>query len=66
VILVNVYDTVLLKHRIYDGFLFRIKHVLSAEKKPVISNKGNFFCFNNNVSYLYNNDVIIYKIKKKS
>ena len=25
---------------------------------------GNFFCFNSNVSNLYNNDAIIYKIKK--
>jgi hypothetical protein len=44
-----------------------IQYVLStnAEKKPVISNTGNFFCFDSNVSNLYNNDVIIYKIKKK-
>jgi hypothetical protein len=27
------------------------------EKKPVISNTGKFFCFNNNVSNLYNNSV---------
>ena len=52
--------------RIYDGFLFRIKRVLSADKKPVISNTGNFFCFNNTISNLYNNDVIIYRINKKS
>jgi hypothetical protein len=34
------------------------------KKKPVISNTGNFFYFNSNVSNLYNNDVIIYQIKK--
>ena len=28
------------------------------KKKPVISNTGNFFCFNNNVSNLYNNIVV--------
>ena len=27
------------------------------KKKPVISNTGKFFCFNNNVSNLYNNNV---------
>ena len=35
------------------------------KKKPIISNKGYFFCFNNNVSNLYNNDAMIHKIKKK-
>ena len=29
-----------------------------AKKKPVISNTGKFFCFNNNVSNLYNNSVV--------
>ena len=28
------------------------------KKKPVISNTGKFFCFNNNVSNLYNNSVV--------
>ena len=28
------------------------------KKYPVISNTGKFFCFNNNVSNLYNNSVI--------
>jgi hypothetical protein len=28
------------------------------KKKPVKSNTGNFFCFNNNVSNLYNNSVV--------
>ena len=31
------------------------------KKKPLISNMGNFFCFNSNVSNLYNNDVTICK-----
>jgi hypothetical protein len=28
------------------------------KKKPVISNTDKFFCFNNNVSNLYNNSVV--------
>jgi hypothetical protein len=28
------------------------------KKKPVISNTGKFFCFNDNVSNLYNNSVV--------
>ena len=28
------------------------------KKKPDISNTGNFFCFNDNVSNLYNNSVV--------
>jgi hypothetical protein len=28
------------------------------KKKPVLSNTGKFFCFNNNVSNLYNNSVV--------
>ena len=32
--------------------------VLMRKKKPVISNTGKFFCFNNNVSNLYNNSVV--------
>ena len=28
------------------------------KKKPVISNTGKFFCFNSNVSNLYNNSVV--------
>jgi hypothetical protein len=32
----------------------------------VIFNTGNLFCFNSNMSNLYNNYVIIYKIKRKS
>ena len=47
-------DTLLLKQKklfvldIQTGFFFRMK------KKPVISYTGNFFCFNSNVSNLYN------------
>jgi hypothetical protein len=33
------------------------------KNKPVISNTGNFFCFNNNVSNLYNNSVFEKKPK---
>jgi hypothetical protein len=54
------------------GFFFRMSTQVKAEvrstkavtrvqmrkKKPVISNTGNLFCFNNNVSYLYNNSVV--------
>ena len=47
------------------GFFFHMRNVVNAEK-PVISNRDNFFCFNINTSNLYNNDVIIYKINKKS
>ena len=32
--------------------------VLMRKKKPGISNTGKFFCFNNNVSNLYNNSVV--------
>jgi hypothetical protein len=32
--------------------------VLMRKKKPVISNTGKLFCFNNNVSNLYNNSVV--------
>ena len=32
--------------------------VLMRKKKPVISNTGKFFCFNNNVSNFYNNSVV--------
>jgi hypothetical protein len=39
--------------------------VRMRKKKPVISNTGNFFCFNGTVSNLYNNDVIIYKKNQK-
>ena len=34
------------------------KWVLVRKKKPVISNTGKIFCFNNNVSNLYNNSVV--------
>ena len=54
-----------------NGFFFRMNTQVKAEvhstkavtwvlmrkKKPVISNTGKFFCFNNNVSNLYNNSV---------
>ena len=54
------------------GFFFRMSTQVKAEvrstkavtwvrmrkKYPVISNTGKFFCFNNNVSNLYNNSVI--------
>jgi hypothetical protein len=56
----------------YNGFLFRTSTQVKAEvrstkavtrvrmrkKKPVISNTGKFFCFNNNVYNLYNNSVV--------
>ena len=29
-------------------------------KKTVMSNTGNVFCFNNNISNLYNNNIMIY------
>jgi hypothetical protein len=59
------------------GFIFRMntQHESAASRpSPVYScgkrnpfiQYGSFFCFNYNVSNLYNNDVIIYKIKKKS
>ena len=52
------------------GFCFPVAprppvRVGMRKKKPVISNMDNFFCFNSNVSNFYNNDVIIYKVKKK-
>jgi hypothetical protein len=54
------------------GFFFRTSTQVKAEvrstkavtsvrmrkKKPIISNMGKFFCFNNNVSNLYNNSVV--------
>ena len=54
------------------GFFFRTSTQVKAEvrstkavtwvrmrkKKAVISNMGKFFCFNNNVSNLYNNSVV--------
>jgi hypothetical protein len=54
------------------GFIFRmstqvktevrstkvVTWVLMRKKIPVISNTGKFFCFNNNVSNLYNNSVV--------
>ena len=59
------------------GFIFHMSTRVKAEvritkaftclrmrkKKPVISNIGHLFCFNSNVSNLYNNDAIIHKIK---
>ena len=56
----------------YNRFFFRMSTQVKAEvrstkavtwvrmrkKKPVISNTGTFFCFNNNVSNLYNNSVV--------
>jgi hypothetical protein len=33
--------------------------VRMRKKKPVISNTGKFCCFNNNVSNLYNNSVVV-------
>ena len=35
------------------------------EKKRIISNTGNFFCFNSNVSNLYNTIMMLYFIKRK-
>ena len=48
------------------SFFFRVSTQVKAEvrrvqmrkKKAVISNTGNFFCLNNNVSNLYNNSVV--------
>jgi hypothetical protein len=51
------------------GFFFRMSTQVKAEvkagtwvrmrkKKPVISNTDKLFCFNNNVSNLYNNSVV--------
>jgi hypothetical protein len=54
------------------GFFFRMSTQVKAEvrstkavtrvqmrkKKPVISNTGKFFCFNNNVYNVYNNSVV--------
>ena len=45
------------------GFFFRmaprpVTWVRMRKKNPVISNTGKFFCFNNNVSNLYNNSVV--------
>ena len=37
--------------------------VRMRKKKPVISNKSTSFCFNSNVSKLYNNYAIIYFFK---
>ena len=51
----------------YNGFLFPHSYSLRTsaftwvrmrKKRPVISNTGNLFCFNNNVSNLYNNSAI--------
>ena len=56
----------------YNGFFFCMSTQVKAEvrstkavtwvrmrkKKPVITNTGKFFCFNNNVSNLYNNSVV--------
>jgi hypothetical protein len=47
------------------GFFFRMSTRM-RKKKPVISSTSNVFCFNSNVSNLYNNDVIIYLKKIKS
>ena len=58
----------------YNGFIFCMSTLVKSEvcctkaftrvrmkkRKPVISNKGTFICFNNSVSSLYN-----YKIFKK-
>ena len=61
------------------GFVFRMSIQVKVEvrstktftlvplrkKNPVRSNMVSFFCINSNVSNLYNNDAIIYKINKK-
>jgi hypothetical protein len=39
-------------------FVSAFTWVRMRKKKPVISNTGKFFCFNNNVSNLYNNSVV--------
>ena len=60
----NNNNTVLLKQKkrlVMDitGSFFLGPHLSTrAKKKPVISNTGKFFCFNNNVSNLYNNSVV--------
>ena len=54
-------------HRVsFSAFVFRalaFSRVQMWKKKPVISNTGNFFCFNSNVSNLYHN-FDIYEILK--
>ena len=35
-----------------------------GKKKPVISNTGNLLYFTSNVYNLYNNNIIVYNIKK--
>ena len=46
--------TVLLKQKNWQA----VTWVRMRKKKPDISNTGKFFCFNNNVSNLYNNSVV--------
>ena len=60
------------KAEVRTGFFFRMSTHVKAEvrstkavtwvrmrkKIPAISNTGKFFCFNNNVSNLYNNSVV--------
>jgi hypothetical protein len=62
--------TVLLKQKkwsVLDITQIDLHPSTHAEKETrIIYNTGNFFCFNINVFNLYNNDVIIYKIKIKS
>jgi hypothetical protein len=41
-----------------DGLGATVTWVRMRKKKPVISNTGKFFCFNNIVSNLYNNSVV--------
>ena len=55
------------------GLFFRMSTQVKAftsarigEKKRIISNRGNFFCFNSTVSNLYNTDAIIYKKKNNN
>ena len=43
----------------------QVKVEVRMRKKTVLSNTDDFFCFNSNVSNLYKNDVIIYKIKEE-
>ena len=56
-----VNDTLLLKQKNLPllenaGFFFRMS--TNAENKHAISNSGDLFSFNNNVSNMYNNDML--------
>ena len=44
-----------------------LRHLAEYEfgkRKPVMPNTGNLFCFNNNISSLYNKNIMIYSKKR--